>query len=387
MLATRMESVQQSERKEDYLKFVIDGWSDEELELFELQYTESIDILIDLFPNKNRAELLRAQKDRINRELILHNEKWTPEEIQIVKDNKDSTYNELARILTKRSVWSIVSMKKRLGLTKEKGPKQPWRQLTEEEYNILGELKMNKVHYIEICNVLNIPFSQYQNIMYGNTNNTEILKYRERYPNAVRNTQTYKNWSREEIELLKQLQADGWYLEDIAEVFGLSIAKIRNKLNYIGVSHQDIKTKCKEERKQRSSKKKETLRGLKSEINRTSEKLDMLNKEYTSKLDELTQLKKEIETCQNANLSTQSYHPAIKLIVKHLNNINPIYFEQVNMQNFRMQYGIYKGQSISAILEKDPQYIKFLFQSDLKVTLAIAAAFMNDPSADFLNIN
>ena len=59
--------IQEAREKEhqDRLKFTINGWTDEELELFEGNYSVSIDILMSLFPNRNRAELLRAQRDRI----------------------------------------------------------------------------------------------------------------------------------------------------------------------------------------------------------------------------------------------------------------------------------------------------------------------------------
>lgn len=58
---------------------------------------------------------------------------------------------------------------------------QPLKELTSEEFDILGELKASNVPNLEICNVLGISLLQYQYICFGVTDDVNILNFRKKY--------------------------------------------------------------------------------------------------------------------------------------------------------------------------------------------------------------
>ena len=171
--------IQEAREKEhqDRLKFTINGWTDEELELFEGNYSVSIDILMSLFPNRNRAELLRAQRDRINKELVLKSVLWTKEEDQILADNRQLPYNKLVKLLPNRSVWAIMSRKSNLKLT-NKRLKHEYKVLTPTDYHTLGVLRQQKIPVDKICQLVGIPKAHFIHIFYAVTDDKDILEFR-----------------------------------------------------------------------------------------------------------------------------------------------------------------------------------------------------------------
>ena len=239
--------IQEAREKErqDRLKFNINGWTDEELELFEGNYKVSIDVLMSLFPNRNRAELLRAQRDRINKELTLNSVLWTKEEDQILADNRQLPYNKLVKLLPNRSVWAIMSRKSTLKLT-NKRLRHEYKVLTPTDYHTLGVLRQQKIPVDKICQLVGIPKAQFIHIFYAVTDDKDILEFRKKYP-STRNYTTHKYWTESENQMVKQLYNDNVTVEDMADLFEVTVQKMRNKLANLGL--KKFNTRFKEQQK------------------------------------------------------------------------------------------------------------------------------------------
>jgi hypothetical protein len=243
-LKREIQEVREKEHQ-DRLKFNVTGWTDEELELFEGNYNVSIDILMSLFPNKNKAELLRAQRDRINRELILNSVLWTKEEDQVLANNRQLPYNQLIKLLPNRSVWAIMRRKGILKLT-NKRLKHEYKVLTPKDYHTLGVLRQQKIPTDKICQLVGITKAQFYQIFYAITDNKDILKFRKKYP-SNRNYTVHKYWTESENQMVIQLYNDNITVEDMADLFGVTLQKMRNKLANLGL--KKFNTRFKEQQK------------------------------------------------------------------------------------------------------------------------------------------
>ena len=113
-------------------------WTDEEIEILKKYYPIEGSKCADRLPGHTKVAITGyAIREGIKTENYRHNTKWTEEEIKILKDNFGKIpNNELAELIPNRTEKAIVVRARQLQLTGPRGHYQKW---TDEEIAILKE--------------------------------------------------------------------------------------------------------------------------------------------------------------------------------------------------------------------------------------------------------
>lgn len=338
------------EKRRERSKFNVEGWSDEELELFEEMYTSNIKDLVEMFPEKNRAELLKAQKDRINRELILTQENYSDEEKQLIISADTLTYREINKLLPNRSIWSIMKMSKMLGI-KKGGESQPFRKLTEQEYDLIAKLKSDGVTFHNICKGLSIKPSQLKFILYTITDNADVMNFRNKYPNIVQRKSDVNKWTEEEDNILIRYTKENCTREVISRILGISVDRVRRRQCLLGF--KNCNTEYKEHKKNKKADK-----GEHSLSKEEWKNLSAWLKEY--KVESVSDLREAINNKLNSSLDLSNSDDKTTLL---LNMILP-YFKTKKIAN-NISFGQFKGTSFNYLYKSEYEYLKYILTSSV----------------------
>lgn len=151
---------------------------------------------------------------------------------------------------------------------------------------------------------------------------------------------------------MKQFIKENHNLEEIANVFGVSVPQLREDLDRLGFV--DSKANRLKDIENQISEAKKELSKLQTEAETWKEHVSSLSKECSEKVEEINRLNVKLRSQKSSN-------PSIDLIVKHLNNAKPELFNKGACLGWRLDFGKYDGWLAEDVYDKNKNYIKYLF--------------------------
>lgn len=258
-------------------------WTIEEIEILKDNMESTLNSLKMLLPDKSSDQIVEKIR------LLYSNNKWTVEEEQIILDNKKLTIFKLLSLLPNRTYESIRHKRYTL-IGKYSDGSTPLRNAwTDEDLEKLRDLKQQGYTNYEIADMLERPLNSVMGKLYTkNLINHKFNKFNRH------------NWTIDEENFIKEKISQGMDYTEIAEHLGMPKQKVFNKAIHLGFRSKEITTSS------QSYKKKFDI--LNSEVSRL--KLELQNQDRVIKSRKLDNMTKELRV----------YKKLVKHLQKELKN-------------------------------------------------------------------